>query len=98
MNHIGLFKFGQGGDVRTRVGYVYGKQVVFPEAVGHPDHEPLPYEIPDIQPAAFQLDDADIFRLFITNEEFSFDTMILQCYGETPGRDGCSSNAFGCID
>ena len=47
MDDIGLLEFGQGGDVRSGVGYIYRKEVMLLEVVGFPDDYTFPNELPD---------------------------------------------------
>ena len=54
MDDVRLLELGQCGDVRTRVGYIYGKDVVLFETVGFPDDNTFPHELPDHAPVLVQ--------------------------------------------
>lgn len=78
MDDVCLLKLRQGGDVRTRVGYIDGKEIVFFEAVGFPDDDTFPYEFPYHLPVMVQRHDGYLVGLFVAHQQFSFDTVVLE--------------------
>ena len=98
VDDVGLAEFGQGGDVRPRVGNVYGKEVVLLEAVGFPDDDAFPYELPHHPPVAAQGHDRDVVGLLVAHQQLGLDAVVLQGFCQAAGGYGGSADSFGCID
>ena len=68
MDDICLCKLGQSGDIRSGIGYIYCKKIVFSEMVGFPDNDSLPYELPYHAQVVGQLHYGDLFGLFVAHQ------------------------------
>ena len=98
MNDVGGLKFRDGSDVRTGIGDVDGKEVMFAETVFFPNYNPFPNELPYSPPISLQLDNAKPVGLFFPNQHLSFDAIVFQSFYQATGSDGCTTYSFGCID
>jgi len=98
MDDICLCKLGQSGDIRSGIGYIYCKKIVFSEMVGFPDDDTFPHKFPYCQPVAFKANDAYLIGLFVTYQHFRFNPVILQGFHKPAGGHGCPADTFGCIN
>ena len=98
VDDVGLLEFRQADDVGAAIGDVHGKQVLLVETIVFPDYKPLPQEMPLLPPRGGQHGCGDAVGLLVAYQHFGLHPVVVQGFGQSAGRHGCSAYALGCID
>ena len=78
VDDVRSLKFRDGSDVRTRIGDVDGKEVVFAETVFLPDNDPFPNELPYPPPILLQANDTEPVGLLFLDQRLRLDAIVVQ--------------------
>ena len=88
MYHVGLLESLQAGDVGSGIGDVDLEQVLFPEAEMEKDAQPLPQEVPAVEPMAGKGSDMRVVGLSCAHQHLCLNAVAVQGLHEVVGSQG----------